>query len=385
MPKCVCHINGYRVKDTEARKTAEAAAKAAEDAKKAADSVERSAYATALLANQAKSEAAGAVTAANGAANIAMLAEQKADKTEKAALLRTGGTMTGNLDMGGKTILNARHIDLNEGLSIKDWGSGAQFAVSAHTEVRGALFFCYLDNGSYRRVILNNVADPVSDYDAANKKFVVETIAAALEGLNVGSIGYVDGENNIIINTQLPAGEYSVRYEMEDGSTVEIGKLVLDEDAPAEPEEPTIVNLAEPNSDNTTDFSIWCNNARIGSDGAAAAREGYVSTNFFAVSAGDVIRFKNFQTERITFYDESKSVNPPSVGVNRPSGHITNGIIHEVVSDVDLTANANGEPTEMKFTIKDNTLNANIAYCRLSGHLTGTAADVMITANQEIE
>lgn len=42
-----------------------------------------------------------------------------------------------------------------------------------------------------------------------------------------GISGYVDSANNIIINN-LPDGEYSIKYEMADGSTVEIGDLVLD-------------------------------------------------------------------------------------------------------------------------------------------------------------
>ena len=42
-----------------------------------------------------------------------------------------------------------------------------------------------------------------------------------------GISGYVDSENNIIING-LSDGTYTVKYEMEDGTTVEIGELVLD-------------------------------------------------------------------------------------------------------------------------------------------------------------
>lgn len=42
-----------------------------------------------------------------------------------------------------------------------------------------------------------------------------------------GISGYVDSANNIVIN-DLPDGTYSVKYEMADGTTVEIGDLVLD-------------------------------------------------------------------------------------------------------------------------------------------------------------
>lgn len=41
-------------------------------------------------------------------------------------------------------------------------------------------------------------------------------------------VGNVDSENNIIVQGKLPDGTYTVKYEMEDGSTVDIGDLVLD-------------------------------------------------------------------------------------------------------------------------------------------------------------
>ena len=40
--------------------------------------------------------------------------------------------------------------------------------------------------------------------------------------------GYIDENNNIIVQGNLGDGTYSVKYEMEDGSTVNIGNLVLD-------------------------------------------------------------------------------------------------------------------------------------------------------------
>lgn len=40
--------------------------------------------------------------------------------------------------------------------------------------------------------------------------------------------GYVDENNNIILNGSLADGTYSIKYEMENGSTINIGNLVLD-------------------------------------------------------------------------------------------------------------------------------------------------------------
>lgn len=49
-----------------------------------------------------------------------------------------------------------------------------------------------------------------------------------LSGNNGDVFGYVDENNNIILNGNLADGSYSIKYEMEDGSAVDIGVLVLD-------------------------------------------------------------------------------------------------------------------------------------------------------------
>lgn len=56
-----------------------------------------------------------------------------------------------------------------------------------------------------------------------------EIAALVIEMLGGNPIfGIVDENNNIIVSGDLPDGTYSVKYEMEDGSTVDIGDLVLD-------------------------------------------------------------------------------------------------------------------------------------------------------------
>lgn len=47
-------------------------------------------------------------------------------------------------------------------------------------------------------------------------------------GVSGDVFGYVDENNNIVVQGDLPDGTYSVKYEMADGSTVNIGNLVLD-------------------------------------------------------------------------------------------------------------------------------------------------------------
>lgn len=52
------------------------------------------------------------------------------------------------------------------------------------------------------------------------------------DGVEIGAggdvVGYVDIENNIVIRGSLPDGTYTIQYEMEDGSSIDIGNLVLD-------------------------------------------------------------------------------------------------------------------------------------------------------------
>ena len=188
----------------------------------------------------------------------------------------------------------------------------------------------------------------------------------------VGYLGFTADEIN------------AFRKVMIDGTPESITVESYTPGEPVEPDEPdqSYTNLAEPNTNNTTDFSIWCNNARIGSDGVAAAKDGYVSTNFVAVKPGDVVRFKNFKTERLCFYSTDKT--PVNSGIARPNNHIVNSNITNVSGDANVTTDANAEPTEMTFTIVTGGSAVNIAFMRLSGHLTGDAEDVIITVNEEI-
>jgi hypothetical protein len=56
-----------------------------------------------------------------------------------------------------------------------------------------------------------------------------EIIASVIETLGGEPIfGYVDENKNIVVQGNLADGKYSVKYEMEDGSSVDIGNLVLD-------------------------------------------------------------------------------------------------------------------------------------------------------------
>ncbi len=60
----------------------------------------------------------------------------------------------------------------------------------------------------------------------ADKAAITASVIESLGGNPV--FGYVDANNNIIVSGNLADGSYSVKYEMENGSTVNVGSLVLD-------------------------------------------------------------------------------------------------------------------------------------------------------------
>jgi hypothetical protein len=49
-----------------------------------------------------------------------------------------------------------------------------------------------------------------------------------LSGNSGDVFGYVDANNNIVLNGNLADGSYSIKYEMDNGDTIDIGDLVLD-------------------------------------------------------------------------------------------------------------------------------------------------------------
>ena len=193
-----------------------------------------------------------------------------------------------------------------------------------------------------------------------DKAEIVGTVLDALSGKVIP--GYVDGENNIVISC-LPAGSYTVRYEMEDGGTIDIGALAVSSGAPV------YTNLAEPNPGNTTDFTIWCTNARMSGDGVVRASDGYTCTNFIALTAEDVIRVRGFKVERLGLYDADKAILP--LGANELVGHAANSYIYSDYSQTDDATT---------FTIRALTP----VYMRLSGWVNSTADAVVITKNEEI-
>lgn len=70
---------------------------------------------------------------------------------------------------------------------------------------------------------------PVRGTDYWTEADKVEIVQRVIETLGGNPIfGIVDENNNIVVSGDLPDGTYSVKYEMENGSKVNIGNLVID-------------------------------------------------------------------------------------------------------------------------------------------------------------
>ena len=143
-----------------------------------------------------------------------------------------------------------------------------------------------------------------------DKAEIVGTVLDVLSGKVI--CGYVDEENNIVING-LTAGSYTVTYEMEDGSTIDIGALEVGE---AEPEEPDV-----PTETNYFDASTALLNHRLGSSGSPSAYDGMVVTDFipidssmsgklFTISGTTLVKSSSYgYFTRTVYYNADKSTN----------------------------------------------------------------------------
>ena len=247
-------------------------------------------------------------------------------------------------------------------------------APTPHTEGAPGVLYMDTDTGdlykcrgrvkkSYRWEQHTGGSLPVKGVDYWTQEDRAQIVADVIRELGGSPVFGVVGEDGSIVISGLADGSYTVKYEMEDGSTVDIGALVVGAVGPA------YTNLAEPRPENTTDYTIWCSNARMGSNGTPAAKEGYTCTNFFALGNGDVIRIKGFKIERVGLYSSDKA--PLPSGVSGLAALQTNSYIKAGYSQTDdfTTFTAN---------------NGNIAYARLSGWVNSTAEEVIITKNEEI-
>lgn len=73
-----------------------------------------------------------------------------------------------------------------------------------------------------------NGKTPVYGIDFFTPEDKANIVTAVLEAIGTPLFGLVDENNNVVLSGKLADGSYSIKYEMENGSTVNIGNLVLD-------------------------------------------------------------------------------------------------------------------------------------------------------------
>ena len=220
-----------------------------------------------------------------------------------------------------------------------------------------------------------------SDYvlTEADKAELAQLVIESLGGNPV--FGYVDENNNIIVSGNLADGTYSVKYEMEDGSTVDIGQLSLSEDEPDEPVQ-TYTNQIPISTDASgSPFNGgqgWKTGARLSaSSGGETAATDYECTGYIPVSKGDILRIKNIDmtsenATNIIFYDGSKT----PIACNGANYGTSLAIFFG-------TADANNVyKGTITGTISGWTAPDNVAFIRIGSK--SITADSILTVNQEI-
>lgn len=223
----------------------------------------------------------------------------------------------------------------------------------------------------------DNGITPVKGKDyftEADKREIVIMLAESLSGKSV--IGYVDSSNNIVVQGNLPYGSYSVRYEMENGSTVEIGNLVIS-DSSEEPE--MLVNIISTSLDvNLTDIynsKGWKENIRWSTSGQKETNgTNCIITGLIPVGeSGDVYRTKGatfvyndaVSGGQILFFDES--------------GTLLTTAFCIIENYATLGADEDGNPT---FVFNTSELPEGAYYFRVT--LSPLVANPILTRNQRI-
>lgn len=150
------------------------------------------------------------------------------------------------------------------------------------------------------------------------------------------------------------------------------GNIVITAVASPIPIEPSYTNLAEPNDTNTTDWSIWCNNARMGSDGAYRSSTNSMVTNYIPVTrvgseSAQTLYFKN---TGITESGNGAAAGYTISVFDEPTGVTTTkakfGDTPKMLSDrgiANFTYDANGEITSMTLISMEYGSTVYIRFC----------------------
>ena len=146
------------------------------------------------------------------------------------------------------------------------------------------------------------------------------------------------------------------------------GNIVITAVAKATEKEPT--NFAEYNSTNTSDWNVWINNARVGSDGTYRADTAVPGTgtpvvsNYIAVKQNDVVEFTGFyvSNKSSVVYDSDKTV------LSEGAGQLSN--LNSHLSDVSI----NNAGYSGQFAISGE----SVAFVRIGGYILPDSKPISI-------
>lgn len=254
-----------------------------------------------------------------------------------------------------------------------------------------------------------------------------------LSGNSGDVFGYVDENNNIVLNGSLADGSYNIKYEMEDGRTVDIGNLVLDSNVYYSVTN-NLTNCKNSNNDtqviegqaytatitansgyelksvtvtmggnpvtvsggniniaNITGNIVitavaeeikakytnladptsadWLENTRISSSGFPA-QTGITTSNWIAITNGDVVRIKGIDVNTHQYARVALFGSTKNLLSSAKISGLTSADVTGVTYDT----------TGAQFTIAST----NAKFIRVCGELNGNAEDVIITVNEEI-
>ena len=198
----------------------------------------------------------------------------------------------------------------------------------------------------------------VDYFTEADKAEIVKAVIESLGGNPV--FGYVDENNNIIVSGNLSDGTYTVKYEMDDGSTIDIGELVLVEQA--EPTEPT--NWA------SLESADWLTGYRLsgGNINTKSALTGSTVTNYVAVQPGDTVKIEGMDfTNTNSRFGLGKA----------DKTNLFLGEISSLSGYTEWLSNVTYDNSSLQLTISE--AKTTVGLMRMSSMLTGSAEDVVIT------
>ena len=190
-------------------------------------------------------------------------------------------------------------------------------------------------------------------------------------------VGYVDSNNNIVLSGNLSNGTYNLKYEMEDGSLIDVGQIVKKGSG--------YTNLANPTSADWKEGYRWSTSSNTPKECV-----GMIVTNPINCKQGDILRVKGLDLYGIVSGNSSTIHGYDNSGVMRAYcvTCYTSATSDDCVKDV---VSKNGDIfTYTLFQHHDGTQKANsnlatkiyISAPYLSGY---DKNNVIITLNEEIE